>query len=126
MSEHDKTGSAVILKIKGTGGQWVLCIGERRSPTRFAKNMDTLFVQYIADILAKGHEPVEHLMDTYQPLLDEFLNHLQHSKRYSPHTLKAYQRDLARFLAHLTIPCTHASVKVQNFVNSLHRKQAHN
>lgn len=63
-------------------------------------------------------------MDTYQPLLDEFLNHLQHNKRYSTHTLKAYQRDLARFLAHLTIPCTHASVKeVQNFVNFLHRKQ---
>ncbi|MEC7076616.1 MAG: DUF484 family protein [Pseudomonadota bacterium] len=52
MSEHDKTGSAVILRLKVQEGSGVLCIGSR-SPTRFAKNMDTLFVQYIADILAK-------------------------------------------------------------------------
>lgn len=52
MSDHDETGSAVILKLKLQRGSGVLCIGSR-SPTRFAKNMDTLFVQYIADILAK-------------------------------------------------------------------------
>ena len=52
MSDHDETGSAVLLKLKVREGSGVLCIGSR-SPTRFAKNMDTLFVQYIADILAK-------------------------------------------------------------------------
>ena len=52
MSNHDETGSAVLLKLKVREGMGVLCIGSR-SPTRFAKNMDTLFVQYIADILAK-------------------------------------------------------------------------
>jgi uncharacterized protein YigA (DUF484 family) len=52
MSDHDETGSAVVLKLKIQQGSGVLCIGSR-SPTRFAKNMDTLFVQYIADILAK-------------------------------------------------------------------------
>ena len=52
MSDHDETGSAVLLQLKVREGTGVLCIGSR-SPTRFAKNMDTLFVQYIADILAK-------------------------------------------------------------------------
>ena len=52
MSDHDETGSAGVLKLKVQQGSGVLCIGSR-SPTRFAKNMDTLFVQYIADILAK-------------------------------------------------------------------------
>ncbi len=52
MSDHDETGSAVLLNLKVHEGTAVLCIGSR-SPTRFAKNMDTLFVQYIADILAK-------------------------------------------------------------------------
>ena len=52
MSDHDETGSAVLLQLKVRDGSGVLCIGSR-SPTRFAKNMDTLFVQYIADILAK-------------------------------------------------------------------------
>ncbi len=52
MSYHDETGSAVLLQLKVREGSGVLCIGSR-SPTRFAKNMDTLFVQYIADILAK-------------------------------------------------------------------------
>ncbi|HCY05085.1 MAG TPA: hypothetical protein DHU16_06490 [Gammaproteobacteria bacterium] len=52
MSDHDETGSAVLLQLKVREGSGVLCIGSR-SPTRFAKNMDTLFVQYIADILAK-------------------------------------------------------------------------
>ena len=52
MSDHDETGSAVVLKLKVQQGSGLLCIVSR-SPTRFAKNMDTLFVQYIADILAK-------------------------------------------------------------------------
>ena len=38
-------------------------------------------------------------MNAEQPLLGEFLHHLQHSKRYSTHTLKAI-KGLARFLAH--------------------------
>lgn len=52
LSDHDDTGSAAILSLtlhKGTGA---LCIGSR-DPGRFAKGMDTLFVTYIADIVAK-------------------------------------------------------------------------
>ena len=63
-------------------------------------------------------------MNAEQPLLREFLHHLQHSKRYSTHTLKAYERDLVRFLDHIAMPCADASVKeVQSFVNYLHRKE---
>ena len=63
-------------------------------------------------------------MNAEQPLLGEFLHHLQHSKRYSTHTLKAYERDLVRFLDHIAMPCADASVKeVQSFVNYLHRKE---
>ena len=65
-------------------------------------------------------------MNAEQPLLREFLHHLQHSKRYSTHTLKAYERDLVRFLDHIAMPCADASVKqVQSFVNYLHRKGLH-
>ncbi len=52
MSEHEDAGSAVILDLALTTGHGALCIGSR-NPSRFAQNMDTLFVTYIADILAK-------------------------------------------------------------------------
>ena len=34
---------------------------------------------------------------TYQELAERFLRHLQGERRYSPHTIKAYERDLAHF-----------------------------
>lgn len=50
--EHNGTGSAVILPLALQAENGVLCIGSR-DPQRFSQDMDTLFVQYIADILAK-------------------------------------------------------------------------
>jgi integrase/recombinase XerC len=35
-------------------------------------------------------------------MLDSFLNHLQFEKRYSTHTIKAYQNDLLQFSAYLS------------------------
>ena len=52
MSDHDESGSAVILAVTLNKGTGALCIGSRDA-NRFAKNMDTLFVKYIADILGK-------------------------------------------------------------------------
>lgn len=49
---HDRTGSAVLLPLTLSAGEGILAIGSR-DPQRFAQDMDTLFVQYIADILAK-------------------------------------------------------------------------
>ena len=61
------------------------------------------------------------MMLTDQPLLGDFLHHLEHSKRYSPHTLAAYRRDLHRYLTKLNSPCAAATVQdVQRFVNQLH------
>jgi integrase/recombinase XerC len=63
-------------------------------------------------------------MDSKQALLDEFLHHLEHSKRYSAHTLQAYKRDLQRYVAILAAPCTTATIKdIQSYVSDLHRKQ---
>jgi uncharacterized protein YigA (DUF484 family) len=52
MSDHDESGSAVILALNLNIGTGALCIGSRDA-NRFAKGMDTLFVKYIADILGK-------------------------------------------------------------------------
>jgi len=52
MSDHDESGSAVILALNLKKGAGALCIGSRDA-NRFAKEMDTLFVKYIADILGK-------------------------------------------------------------------------
>ena len=51
-ADHDGTGSAVLLPLALYAGEASLCIGSR-DPQRFVQDMDTLFVQYIADILAK-------------------------------------------------------------------------
>ncbi|HCD28338.1 MAG TPA: DUF484 domain-containing protein [Gammaproteobacteria bacterium] len=51
LSDHAATGSAVILRLK-TKPVGALCIGSRDA-LRFSKEMDTLFVGYIADILSK-------------------------------------------------------------------------
>ena len=51
-AEHDGTGSAVLLPLSLNAGDGILAIGSR-VPQRFVQDMDTLFVKYIADILAK-------------------------------------------------------------------------
>jgi uncharacterized protein YigA (DUF484 family) len=52
LSDHDDSGSAAILDLTIRHGSGALCIGSR-DPSRFSKGMDTLFVTYIADIVAK-------------------------------------------------------------------------
>jgi uncharacterized protein YigA (DUF484 family) len=52
LSDHDDSGSAAILNLALIDGAGALCIGSRDTG-RFAKDMDTLFVTYIADIVAK-------------------------------------------------------------------------
>ena len=57
-------------------------------------------------------------------LVKEFLSHLQHSKRYSAHTLKAYRRDLQRYIGELNKACAEADPKdIQRFVSGLHHRQ---
>ena len=63
-------------------------------------------------------------MITNSGLVEEFLNHLQHSKRYSEHTLQAYKRDLQRYIAGLDQNCVAADAKdIQQFISRLHHKQ---
>ena len=52
LSDHNDSGSAAILNLALLNGTGALCIGSRDTG-RFAKDMDTLFVTYIADIVAK-------------------------------------------------------------------------
>ena len=57
-------------------------------------------------------------------LVKEFLSHLQHSKRYSAHTLQAYRRDLQRYIGELNKACAEADPKdIQRFVSGLHHRQ---
>lgn len=51
-SNHTGNGSAVLLPLQLERGDAALCIGSR-DPHRFSKEMDTLFVGYIADVLSK-------------------------------------------------------------------------
>ncbi|MEM9620958.1 MAG: DUF484 family protein [Pseudomonadota bacterium] len=51
-SEHDDSGSAALLPLALPDTSGMLCIGSRDAQ-RFAPDMDTLFVTYIADILGK-------------------------------------------------------------------------
>ena len=63
-------------------------------------------------------------MITNSDLVEEFLSHLQHSKRYSAHTLQAYKRDLQRYIAGLEQVCAEADSKdIQKFISRLHHKQ---
>ena len=63
-------------------------------------------------------------MTDNQGLVKEFLSHLQHSKRYSAHTLQAYRRDLQRYIGELTKACAEADPKdIQRFVSGLHHRQ---
>jgi uncharacterized protein YigA (DUF484 family) len=50
MAPHEESGSAVLLPLPASDG--MLCIGSR-DPGRFSNDMDTLFVEYIADVLSK-------------------------------------------------------------------------
>jgi hypothetical protein len=52
LSNHEDSGSAAILNLSLINGSGALCIGSR-DPGRFARDMDTLFVTYIADVVAK-------------------------------------------------------------------------
>ena len=52
LSDHDDSGSSAILNLSLLKGSGALCIGSRDA-ARFSKDMDTLFVTYIADIVAK-------------------------------------------------------------------------
>ena len=52
LSDHDDSGSAAILNLALLNSTGALCIGSRDA-SRFSKDMDTLFVTYIADIVAK-------------------------------------------------------------------------
>ncbi|MEM7080802.1 MAG: site-specific tyrosine recombinase/integron integrase [Pseudomonadota bacterium] len=46
------------------------------------------------------------------PLLDDYLQYLQVERRYSPHTLRAYRRDLERFCRHFPdfLACTNHDI----------------
>ena len=53
--------------------------------------------------------------------LENYLDHLRFEKRYSPHTLAAYSRDLEKFLLHVELPLAHVSPHhVSAFVARLH------
>ncbi len=52
ISQHSDSGSAVMLPLGPDGATGMLCIGSR-DPQRFSRDMDTLFVAYIADVLTK-------------------------------------------------------------------------
>ncbi len=52
VQEHDKDGSAVLLPLALKAGEGCLAVGSRR-PNHFASDMDTLFIGYIGDVLAR-------------------------------------------------------------------------
>ena len=52
IQSHDEHGSVVLLPLALTVGTGCLAVGSR-DPQRFASDMDTLFVTYIADVLSR-------------------------------------------------------------------------
>ena len=52
INQQDDSGSAVILPLELPQGTGALCIGSR-NPHHFSSDMDTLFVTFIADVLAR-------------------------------------------------------------------------
>ena len=52
ISDHQGSGSAVMLPLALATGSGALCIGSK-DPQRFSNDMETLFVTYIADVLTK-------------------------------------------------------------------------
>ena len=57
-SPSSESGSVVMLPLGNKGDTGLLCIGSR-DPQRFSKDMDTLFVSYIADVLTKVLEKLD-------------------------------------------------------------------
>ena len=51
IDQYDEAGSAVLLKMKLIKGGGFLCIGSNE-PTMFSQEIDTMFVRYMADVLA--------------------------------------------------------------------------
>lgn len=51
------------------------------------------------------------------PLLDSFLDHLSHEKKFSKHTVLSYQNDLSQFLIYLEKETNPASLKAVSYLN---------
>ena len=51
IDQYNEAGSAVLLKMKLVRGGGFLCIGSSE-PTMFSQEIDTMFVRYMADVLA--------------------------------------------------------------------------
>ena len=51
IDQHNEAGSAALLKMKLVRGGGFLCIGSNE-PTMFSQEIDTMFVRYMADVLA--------------------------------------------------------------------------
>ena len=51
IDQYNEAGSAVLLKMKLVRGGGLLCIGSSE-PTMFSQEIDTMFVRYMADVLA--------------------------------------------------------------------------
>ena len=51
IDQYNEAGSAVLLKMKLLRGGGLLCIGSNE-PTMFSQEIDTMFVRYMADVLA--------------------------------------------------------------------------
>ena len=51
IDQYNEAGSAVLLKMKLLRGGGLLCIGSN-DPTMFSQEIDTMFVRYMADVLA--------------------------------------------------------------------------
>ncbi len=52
MQDHEEAGSAVLVPLPLRSGEGCLAVGSR-DPGRFTADMDTLFVGYIGDVLAR-------------------------------------------------------------------------
>ena len=50
--QHEQDGSAVLLPLTLASGDGCLAVGSR-DPQRFAADMDTLFIGYVGDVLAR-------------------------------------------------------------------------
>ena len=51
IDQYNEAGSTVLLKMKLVRGGALLCIGSNE-PTMFSQEIDTMFVRYMADVLA--------------------------------------------------------------------------
>lgn len=62
MQEHASDGSAVLLPLPLEGGAGCLAVGSR-DPQRFTRNLNTLFVGHIGDVLGRILERIEQMGD---------------------------------------------------------------